>query len=811
MKNIFRNRKNSNAALVLGYVSVAIIAALFVLLTALHNRTGAGFFKGWENVTMLEEGWIADDGERQYNISLPCDDNLGITSETTTLTNTLPDPLDDEVVMMYRTSLQKIVIYIDDEKIYSYGDNEYIFSGKTGGSIWNIIPLEEEYAGKEIKLVITSPYKRYRNTFHEFYMGSYRELFSMLIRNHGINFEMSLVLMIMGAFMMGVFVFCTVFRIAKGKQSLWIGLFALSVGFWDFSECKLTQLLVDNITVNTQMDFILLSAMVIPILLYFDDVHEKRFHKIFVALTAIAEINTVVQIVLQIEGIFDFYEMMFVSHIIIGISAIFIVGSSLYLFVKERNRKYLPFIVDLIVLVAAGAYEVVVVYQTGFSNGSALGPAVLFTVIVCMWNTIDSVVEVLATGRKAVKESAAKTIFLANMSHEIRTPMNAICAMSEMLSESDTLSENDKDRVQTINTAALNLLDIINDILDYTKITAEKLEVTDIHYSLTRFLTDTYNPIKIIASRKNLDFSVAVSPNVPESLIGDGGKCRQILINLLNNAVKYTEKGSVKLTVDFKKIDEKTGSLIYSVADTGIGISRDNISKLFDVYSQVDLKRERAEESTGLGLAISRGLANLLGGDIEVVSNEGWGSVFTATVVQKYEGSTTYLDTVKEHGEEIIYSDSRIIFVPANIDIDGLNNEHERFDASAARVMVVDDNSTNLRILREMLGVFGIKPVLIPNGTQAIAAVKTKRFDLIYMDHMMPGIDGVETTAEIRKMKTDGGDKIKIIALTANAMKGAKEEFLKKGFDDYLSKPVSLNSIGNSLINNLTKDYIKRT
>lgn len=809
MKLFHKIQKKDNAALTALTLIVAVAVALFVGTNALHSHTMAGFFTGGDNVVTIADGWVINDGENEYTVTLPSRDDLGITSDHVVLTHTLPETLGDEEVMLYRTSRQLIKIYIDGNEVYSFGDTDGKSCGKVSGSIWNIVPLEEEYAGKEIKLDITSPYVAYRNTFNTFYIGEYTELFSLLLKNHGLNFTMSLVLIILGVLMVGVYIFCTVFRISGSRQPFWAGLFSIFVGFWNFSECKVTQFLINDVNLNTQVDFILLAAMVIPMLFYFDHVEGYHFHRFFVALTAIAEFNVFIQVILQFCGILDFYEMMIISHVILAVAALFITTTGLYIYVSEKDKKMFPFVVTLIILAIAGTWEVTVVYLTGFANGALLGGAVFLLVIVCMGKTMESLVEVLSTGREAVKESAAKTMFLANMSHEIRTPMNAICAMSEMLTESDSMGDKDKEHAKTINVAALHLLEIINDILDYTKISADKLEITETNYSFARFLSDTYNPISVIAEQKKLGLLFAVSPNVPENLCGDGGKCRQILINILNNAVKYTKRGYVKLTVDFEKIDSEKGKLIFEVADTGIGISKENQKKLFDAYSQVNLKRERSEESTGLGLAISKGLANLLGGDIEVISNEGWGSIFTVIVVQKYTDDKTYIDVVKEAGGQIDYEDMRIVFSPVEIPDSSIEGGADKIDASAAKVLVVDDNSTNLRIMREMLSLFNVKPILVSGGIQAIAAVKTKHFDLIYMDHMMPGIDGVETTQEIRKMTENGGDKIKIVALTANAMKGAREDFLKNGFDDYLSKPVSMERIKASLLDNLPKEMIK--
>ncbi|MCR4960282.1 MAG: response regulator [Lachnospiraceae bacterium] len=792
-------KEKNIAAMTVGFLAAIVIAAVFVVMTCLHPHRSVGFFRGDENVRVLDEGWILDDGSRKIEIDLPSRTDHGITSENVVLTNTLPAALEEGDVMMYRSSLQGLKVYVDGNEVYSYGEPEYRLFGKNNGSIYNIIPLLKSYAGKEIRLEINSPYNDYKNTFNTFFIGKYPEIMSLLMKEHMPDLFLTILLFVIGILMLLVFISTRLYGISKNRQSLWLGLFALCIAGWEFTECKLTQVFADNMVGASAAGFMLLALMPIPLLIFFDETEVFRFHTIYLILVYACVLNVFVQVILQMTGVRDFYQLFVLSMCMIIISSIAIIVLAVINYMGNRDRRMIPFLVALAILVLLGCGEFINMFRFGMTDGDLLNVGMLIFVIVCSTRTLLNLVGVVSSGQKAVIESAEKTAFLANMSHEIRTPMNAICAMSEMLKGSDTLSPRDRDRVKVISLASDNLLCIINDILDFSKLTTDKLVLRSEAYELPDLIYEACTPIAALAESKRLDFKVSISPDVPERLQGDAERVRQILMNLASNAVKYTKKGSVNVCVDSQKEEGDRVRLVFTVSDTGIGIKRDALSKIFDAYSQVDVKRERAEDSTGLGLAISKGLAMAMEGDIMVQSSEETGSIFTANLVQKALVGKSYYEYVRDSERGIVYIEDRIRFVHAEKQSWNDKDEEVNIDASKARILVVDDNSTNLRIMREMLSSFGNKPVLVSSGVQALAAMRAKPFDLIFMDHMMPNMDGIETATEIRKMKDVGGDKIKIVALTADALKGADKKFFENGFDAYLAKPVTLQQIVHTL------------
>ncbi|MDR1020365.1 MAG: transporter substrate-binding domain-containing protein [Synergistaceae bacterium] len=375
--------------------------------------------------------------------------------------------------------------------------------------------------------------------------------------------------------------------------------------------------------------------------------------------------------------------------------------------------------------------------------------------------------------RLAVEASLAKSTFLAKMSHEIRTPMNAIIVLSEMLSMRD-LPSDALEEIWNIKQAGIGLLSIINDILDFSKIEAGKMDVVDADYMFRSLIKDVENMIRPRFAEKPITFVTNIDSGLPGRLRGDVVRVRQILLNMLSNAAKYTDEGTVTFTVSGSGQENGKILLSFEVADTGIGIKEEDMGKLFGSFSQVDHQKNQHIEGTGLGLVISRNLCNMMGGEISVRSVYGKGSVFTAVIPQ------TVLD-------------ERPFSQFADIGEAAWRNREKRnigYTAPKANVLAVDDSKVNLKILKTLLQPYKVHFDTCLSGEEAIVMAKQNSYDLIFMDHMMPGMDGMEATAAIRGL--EGGKAIPIIALTANAISGMREMFLENGFSDYLSKPINI-------------------
>ncbi|MGN1119187.1 MAG: ATP-binding protein, partial [Oscillospiraceae bacterium] len=380
---------------------------------------------------------------------------------------------------------------------------------------------------------------------------------------------------------------------------------------------------------------------------------------------------------------------------------------------------------------------------------------------------------------EAEKANSAKSSFLANMSHEIRTPMNSIIGFSELILQEKELPGQIEVYTRDIYSSSKHLLTIINDILDISKIESGKMELICDEYRTADMLEDALNSIAVAAAKKGLALNRSISGDIPAVMFGDAVRVRQILINLLNNAVKFTDEGSVSFSAECERLSGGVVLLTFRVKDTGIGIKSEDIEKLFASFMQVDTKRNRSIEGTGLGLAVSKNLSEMMGGDIEVSSVYGEGSEFTVRIKQLAIGSLTMAQDTKSGS--------------------GSGGQDDSISAAGTRVLVVDDNDMNIRVACGLLKHYGITAESVNNGKDAVSLAGKKHFDIIYMDHMMPGMDGVEAAGLIRSCGSPTVAGTKIIALTANAINGMKEMFLEAGFDDFISKPIELSSLERTL------------
>ena len=514
--------------------------------------------------------------------------------------------------------------------------------------------------------------------------------------------------------------------------------------------------------------------------------------------------------------------------------------------------------------------------------------------------------EIMRKSMEAAKQAEHdKSDFLANMSHEIRTPMNAIIGMCELILRENALSDSVRENCFNIQTSGKSLLAIINDILDFSKIESGNMELINNEFNIVSVLNDVINLSEARKRGKKIEIIVNADPDIPRGLIGDEMRIRQVLINLMTNAIKFTERGSVTLTVSCT-VQEYGVNLFVSVADTGIGITEENIEKLFTSFHQVDTRKNRSVEGTGLGLAISKRLVGQMGGFISVKSEYEAGTEFRFVIPMKvankepfvsikepdeihavacfgesesaekqgrifcemgqkmgadfrcaesiaqlkalvesedfthilvnseeYRKDSEFFASAAENMQVFVVRDrSDTISLPDSIQsiykpfyvvpaVSALNQEslvlnlNERraadisFTAPKARILIVDDNIVNLKVSTGLMQPYNMQIMTARSGPEAIEILQSKDIDLVFMDHMMAGMDGVEATRIIRGMEGEYYQKLPVIALTANAVNGARELFLNSGFNDFLAKPIELSVLDRILRKNLPKEYMQ--
>lgn len=381
---------------------------------------------------------------------------------------------------------------------------------------------------------------------------------------------------------------------------------------------------------------------------------------------------------------------------------------------------------------------------------------------------------------EAENASKAKENFLANISHEIRTPLNVVLGMNEML-YNETDMKLIKDYSKNIEEAGKSLLNTINDVLDFSKIQSGKLDINKSDYNLKETILSTTELLRKKIEAKGLQLNVDINNEIPDVLNGDKMRIEQILLNLMDNSLKYTNAGKIKVTTDYESIDKNNVNIIISVKDTGCGITNEDKNNLFTSFKRLEEDKNRMFEGTGLGLAITKKLVDAMNGSIFVESDVGVGSCFKVTIPHSIVESKVVHDTVKEEKTA-----------------DTLNTKDE-LNIPNVNILAVDDNSTNLLVFKGLLKKTNAKIDTCTKGSEALELFKNNNYDIIFLDHMMPEMDGVEVLNHIKEIEKDKNTNTPVIVLTANAMEGSKEEYLKYGFNDYLSKPVNGASLKNML------------
>lgn len=524
----------------------------------------------------------------------------------------------------------------------------------------------------------------------------------------------------------------------------------------------------------------------------------KKSHKLFMPFWMISIVlTTVITIMLPFEFATGKYGPTITGpavdfiYVISTVYCLICVCTFIAQLYKPNNRKLIPFFVYVIM-------GLVVSFVQKQTPGLLLITPVETFITFVMYFTIENpdlhmIQELNLAKDHAEKANKAKTDFLSNMSHEIRTPLNAIDGFSQvMLEETDIHAM--KEEAYDIRMACQNLIELVNGILDISKIESNHIEIVNADYDSHQMLKEVTTLVSTRLGNKNIEFRTNFDESIPQILYGDVSRIKQILLNLLTNAVKYTKEGYIEFKVD-AVVDKNCCRLIFSVEDSGVGIKTCDMDKLFNKFERLEMDRQSTIEGTGLGLAITKSLVELMGGKILVQSKYGKGSKFTVSIDQKIKKLAVSTKTS--------LNDIQKAYKPNSTDEKVVNPEVTFTDFSDCKILIVDDNNINLKVIDKLLKGYKPQVVLLKSGQECLDHVMNGEvYDLIFMDDMMPRMSGVQTFRQLEKI---AGFDTPVVALTANAIEGMKEKYLNEGFQDYLSKPIDRKELDRIL-----KQYLKK-
>lgn len=760
------------STVLMGILYLFLVAAVgFTIIYSISSKEnyliGAGsqcnYIGEWELET--------EDGS-YHAINLPADiepDAQGYV----TLVKTLPESIQEAEAFLiygYRTAVS---VYIDGEERAVLDTRNTRIFGRTTPEAMMLVKLCRADAGKEIVIRYQGAEKDKTLKIRSILHGTQESIYSYLIRKYMPNFIFVSLIAALGLLLVLVDI---VFQTMRGWHSNlgYLGTSALLLAGLQISGNEIRQLFFPNITVLEFLTRLIILLLPIPMALLNNAIQKRRYNKFYLAVCILFLINAAVCVVLQVFDLADMYDMTGIYNGIVILYFVFIVVTMIKDVKNGYGQELRAFFIAIGILIFSGVLSLLFMNLSRSRNQASpaflYNTGYLFYVAVIGYADVRELVKRNREREQAIYANQAKSTFLANMSHEIRTPINGILGMDELIIR-ECQDKELKEYAYQIQDSGQILLSLVNDILDFSKIESGKMEIIPVEYRMCTMLNDLINMIKVRAEKKNLNLQLKIQETIPDGLYGDEVRIRQVITNLLTNAVKYTSKGQITLEMSGEYVGRDEIELQVRVADTGKGIREEDKQKLFTAFERLEEKENRNIEGTGLGLVLSQRILHNMGSKLEFESVYGKGSVFFFTIRQGVKDNTPVGDFQKKYKQSL--------------------NKRKAYQASftapQARILAVDDNNVNLTVLTGLLRSTQMQIDTALSGAQCLKMVQEKSYDLILLDHLMPEMDGIEALQRIREM----GLQLPVIALTANAISGAKETYLQAGFQDYLSKPLN--------------------
>ena len=740
---------------------------LFIVVYSFSDEEPLTFEDG---VTYIENWTVTDPDGNVFETGRYYKDNRSYTGPFTIMSR-LPEKVEDNTVLCFIAN-RDVTVYINGKcrKVLDTSQENFLPGGHVK-RFYMLIPLYASDSGADL-MIVRSTNSSQPEMVPETFITTELGVYHLLMKKYGTSFALSIILLIFSIAVIAIGIGMQ-FRFKMKIYMLYGALGIFVIAAWLVTNSYLYPFIFGHYHVDGIANFMFCLMMPFSLVLYLDAIQLGRYRKYMVIITIISMINAALWTSLHFTKIMSFMDSLLYIDIVLGI---LILSTLIILFIDYRKGNigdYKYTAIGFVGFLVFSLLEIVsLVFKLNNINHLPMLLGLMFLLAFVVAQQVYDLRVISIEKQKAIDLSDAKTRFLASMSHEIRTPINSILGMNEMI-----IKEN-RDKVideyaRTVQSSGRMLLTLVNDVLDFSKIEAGKLEIMNVEYSISRVFSEVLPMLRERAKVKELELEVRVKDEVPDGQIGDEFRLKQILVNLIGNAIKYTDKGYITVTIGGSYVSEGDRyDLTISVADTGRGIKAEDISGLFDAFSRADIKKNRNIEGTGLGLAIVKSIITSMDGTINVESEYGKGSEFKVAIpVRIYDRTPVKEDFSGKAAEPV--------------------EEYKcDFRAPNAKILAVDDNSSNLKIIKLFLKETGIVPDLSMSGKEAIELCKKTKYDLIFLDHMMPPPDGIETLKKIRKDPDSLNHDTKAVVLTANAIAGSRQMYLSAGFSEYLTKPI---------------------
>ncbi len=806
-------------------------------LSLLPDQFEYDFNEGWE-MASLEEGELAwqdvEDKDKIYGwgqnartedwqgVDLPYAKAAGNAGGTLVFKKTLPKEYAG-LTLNFSSLAARVYVALDGEKLYQYGMKDEI-SKEMMGQSEHFVDVPIVFQEGELWILLFPLSQNEEICLNDVKVETRDMVVIGLVGNNILDIGCCLLIILMTIIM---FVLALIRRYTHQpvRGEFFLGLAGMVTGVYYFIGTD-TLSIFYNVQEAYEMQEYLILLLPLFLTLYFERNLRTVYPKRFSLLLCGAILNAAVQIFLQVLHIQDLEDMMVLSAAAVAVVCVVAIASLIHYDYKNKSYQTVLSVLSMIVLLSGEIANVIlkVFFENRYDNMAGQYSMTVFCVMMAVMQTLQLSKEYRASAeqsaqllqekvkvaekqniqlaqakkdadaarQEALAANDAKGKFLAHMSHEIRTPINAVLGMDEMILR-ESKEENVKEYAMDIYMAGQTLLSLINDILDFSKIESGKMELVPVEYDVSSLLHDLSNMALQRLGSKEIKFEVEVDHTIPSQLYGDDVRIRQVLTNILTNAVKYTHEGTVWFRVRGRR-DGELAVLRFEVEDTGIGIKEEDMPKLLAEFERIEADRNRNIEGTGLGMSITIRLLELLGSRLNVESVYGKGSKFYFELEQKIIDGTPIGDfqsRVHQIAENYSYS--------------------TQFCAPDAAILVVDDNAVNRKVLRNLLKETQIQITEASGGEECLKLVQEQHFDLIFLDHMMPEMDGVETLHCMKELPDYPCRETPVIVLTANAVSGAKDKYLAEGFDGFLSKPIVPEKLENMMKSYLPESLLQES